>query len=170
MNRRNPDKILLMVTRVKEKITANPKIESIDSGVEVDSIEKSTEQPVVEETNAEKGVENPSTQMYLLSALTQNPSSALTELTALILSAGFKVEKSEDLGLKKLAFPINKHLELSLVSVFFRANNQIIKTLDGELKHTDTIERYLLTTWRASLEDTKRRIAERQKREVKQDV
>ena len=119
---------------------------------------------------AETKSENPNTRMYLLSALAKDAASALDELTALVLTAGSKVEKAEDLGLKRLAFPINKHLELSLVSVFFNADAQTIKTLDSELKHAETMERHLLSTWRAGLDEPKRRQAERQKREAQKNV
>jgi len=97
------------------------------------------------------------TRMYLLSALTKDSQKALLELTELVKQSGSKVEKSEDLGPKRLAFAINKARELSLVSVFFLADRQILTALDGELKHAENIERYLLTDWKADLDAPKRR-------------
>jgi len=97
------------------------------------------------------------TRMYLLSALAVDGQKAISELTNLVSQAGSKVEKSEDLGLKRLAFVINKHYELVLVSVFFQADRGILTKLDAELKHTDTIERYLLTDWKADLNAPARR-------------
>ena len=132
--------------------------------------EVATEQsPTFDEVGGSK-IGEPKTQMYLLSALTKDAKSALDELTALVAAAGSKIEKAEDLGLRKLHFPINKLSELFLVSVFFKADSQTIRTLDSELKHTETIERYLMSTWRAGLDEPKRRQAERQKREAEKNV
>ena len=112
------------------------------------------------ETNVTADVETsvePKTRMYLLSALTKDGQKALAELTELVGQAGSKVAKAEDLGPKKLAFAVNKERELTLVSVFFEANREILVTLDSELKHADTLERYLLTDWKADLNAPARR-------------
>ena len=163
-----------MATKAKEIVETYPAVEeTVEDVVEV--IEDQSPETDVE--GESKSTESKS-RMYLLSALAKDAASALDELTALVLAAGSKVEKAEDLGLKRLAFPINKHLELSLVSVFFNATPQTIKTLDGELKHAETIERHLLSTWRAGLDEPKRRSsttlrvnqAERQKREAEKNV
>jgi len=98
-----------------------------------------------------------STRLYLLSALTKDSSHTLSELTELIGQAGSKVEKSEDLGLKRLAFAINKARELTLVSVYFRATAAILAAITAELKHADSLERYLLTDWKADLNAPARR-------------
>src|SRR3989344_6231271 len=150
-----------MSTKVKENIEAT---------LAVDEIAADAVEVVEEETPTETKSGEVKTRMYLLSALAKDPKSALDELAALVLAAGSKVEKSEDLGTKRLAFPINRHLELSLVSVFFNASAHTIKTLNSELKHAETIERHLLSTWRAGLEEPKRRQAERQRREAEKNV
>ncbi|MDO8650303.1 MAG: 30S ribosomal protein S6 [Candidatus Berkelbacteria bacterium] len=155
-----------MVTKAKEIIDTLPDLEEETAG-DIEVIEPQAPETVVEDS-ANSG--DSKTRMYLLSVLAKDATSALDELTSLVLTAGSKVEKAEDLGLKRLAFPINKHLELSLVSVFFNANAQTIKTLDSELKHAETIERHLLSTWRAGLDEPKRRQAERQKREFEKNV
>lgn len=155
-----------MPTTVKEIVETSPEVAQATAG-DVEVVEDQSSEPT-DKTEAKSVGEN--TRMYLLSALTKDATSALAELSALISTVGSKVEKAEDLGLKKLAFPINKHLELSLVSVFFTADAPTIKALESELKHADTIERHLLSTWRAGLEEPKRRIAERQKRETGTDV
>lgn len=100
------------------------------------------------------------TQMYLLSALSKDGAAALDELAKIISSAGLKVAKSEDLGVRKLAFSINGNRELSLVSVFFSADPASLKNVQNELTHADLIERFLLTTWRASLDEPKRKTGE----------
>ena len=155
-----------MATKAKEIVETSPAVEeTVEDVVEV--IEDLA--PETDTEGESKSTESKS-RMYLLSALAKDAKGALDELTALVLAAGSKVEKAEDLGLKRLAFPINKHLELSLVSVFFNATPQTIKTLDSELKHAETIERHLLSTWRAGLDEPKRRQAERQKREAEKNV
>lgn len=162
-----PDKICLeMATKVKEIVETLPAVEETAPDV-VEVIEDLAPDTEVESDTKTEVLKS---RMYLLSALTKDAKSGLDELTALVLAAGSKVEKSEDLGLKRLAFPVNKHLELSLVSVFFNATPQTIKTLDSELKHAETIERHLLSTWRAGLDEPKRRQAERQKREAEKNV
>ncbi|MDP3992888.1 MAG: 30S ribosomal protein S6 [bacterium] len=155
-----------MPTKEKETVENSPEIAEATAG-DIKVIEDQL--PETSDKTETKSV-GENTRMYLLSALAKDAAGALDELTALISTAGSKVEKAEDLGLKKLAFPINKHLELSLVSVFFNADTQTIKVLEAELKHADTVERHLLSTWRAGLEEPKRRLAERQKREVRVDV
>ncbi|MEX1051849.1 MAG: 30S ribosomal protein S6 [Patescibacteria group bacterium] len=88
-------------------------------------------------------------QLYLLSALVQNETSLKTIET--LVSAKGKVAKAESLGVKTLAFPINKHRELTLVSVFFTTEPTAISALEKELKVEDEIERYLITTWRGDM-------------------
>ncbi len=130
------------------------------AGVEestLDNIKEVEEQSTAADVVAETTAGDSKAQIYLLSALAKDADSALAELSALVLAVGSKVEKAEDLGVKRLAFPINQHRELSLVSVFFHADALSIKKLESELKHTETIERHLLSTWRAGLEEPKRR-------------
>lgn len=155
-----------MSEAVKEKVEVATEVEQ-SATVDTEATEESvTAADVVAEIKSE----TTNARMYLLSALAKDAAGALAELTALVSTVGSKVEKAEDLGLKKLAFPINKHLELSLVSVFFTADAPTIKALESELKHAETIERHLLSTWRAGLEEPKRRQAERQKREAVENV
>ncbi|MEK7201946.1 MAG: 30S ribosomal protein S6 [Patescibacteria group bacterium] len=155
-----------MPTKEKEIVETAPEVAEVTAG-DVEVVEDQT----LEASGAtETKSETTNARMYLLSALAKDATGALAELTALVSTVGSRVEKAEDLGLKKLAFPINKHLELSLVSVFFNADAPTIKALESELKHADTIERHLLSTWRAGLEEPKRRLAERQKREARVDV
>ncbi|MCR4277995.1 MAG: 30S ribosomal protein S6 [Candidatus Berkelbacteria bacterium] len=155
-----------MATKVKEIIETSPAVEETAPDV----VEVIEDQSPDTEADSDTKSDTSQSRMYLLSALTKDAKSGLDELTALVADAGSKVEKAEDLGLKRLAFPINKHLELSLVSVFFNATPGTIKTLDSELKHAETIERHLLSTWRAGLDEPKRRQAERQKRETEKNV
>lgn len=167
MKRPVPDKICLeMATKVKEIVETLQAVEETAPDV----VEVIEDQAPDTEVESDTKTEVSKSRMYLLSALTKDAKSGLDELTALVSDAGSKVEKSEDLGLKRLAFPVNKHLELSLVSVFFNATPQIIKTLDSELKHAETIERHLLSTWRAGLDEPKRRQFDRQKRETEKNV
>lgn len=163
-----------MPTKEKEIVETAPEIAEATAGdIEViddqSPLDSTQGEPETSDKTETKSV-GEHTRMYLLSALAKDAAGALAELTALVSTVGSKVEKAEDLGLKKLAFPINKHLELSLVSVFFNADAPTIKALESELKHADTIERHLLSTWRAGLEEPKRRLAERQKREARTDV
>ncbi len=88
-------------------------------------------------------------QLYLLSALVQKEASLKT-IESLVAEHA-KVAKAESLGAKQLAFSINKHRELTLVSVFFHAEPGIIPQLEKELKTEDEVERYLITTWRGDI-------------------
>jgi len=105
-----------------------------------------------EETSTES-----KTRLYLLSALAKDGAAAIKELSDLVSQVGSKVEKSEDLGLKRLAFAINKQRQLTLVSVFFNASTAVLAELQAELKHAETLERYLLTDWKADLNAPARR-------------
>lgn len=155
-----------MASKVKEIVETAPAIEELTP----DGVEVIEERPLTADVTVESKTGDSKTRMYLLSGLTKDSSTGLAELTALVAAAGSKVEKTEDLGVKRLAFPINKNRELALVSVFFNADGIIVKKLDSELKHAEIIERYLLTTWRAGLEAPKRRQVERQKLETRNYV
>ncbi|MEK7171218.1 MAG: 30S ribosomal protein S6 [Patescibacteria group bacterium] len=104
------------------------------------------------ETVAEAPVEL-KTRLYLLSALAKDATGALDELADIIKGIGSKLEQSEDMGVKRLAYPIKKQSQLSLVSVFFNADPQALKDLAAELVHSEKIDRYLLTEWRAGLDE-----------------
>lgn len=88
-------------------------------------------------------------QLYLLSALVQKDSSLKT-LEGIISTKG-KIAKAESLGSKTLAFPINKHRELTLVSIFFTAEPSDIPGLEKELAVEEEVERHLMTTWRGDM-------------------
>ncbi len=88
-------------------------------------------------------------QLYLLSALVQKDS-FLKTLEGIVGNTG-KIAKAESLGSKTLAFPINKHNELTLVSIFFTAEPGDIPGLDKELAVEEEIERHLITTWRGDI-------------------
>lgn len=87
--------------------------------------------------------------LYLVSALAQDEAALKTLTTHLDGKA--KVAKAESLGKKTLAYPINKHKELYLLSVFFTAEPNEIPGLEKELSHEDEIERFLVTTWRGDI-------------------
>lgn len=105
--------------------------------------------------------------LYLLSALTENATDALVELTKLVTDIGSVVEKSEDMGSRKLYFPIRRRTELQLVSVFFHATGKMLDELRAELSHSELVARYLITDWRAGLNETGNK---RVKKEVGTDV
>ncbi|HUD20501.1 MAG TPA: 30S ribosomal protein S6 [Candidatus Saccharimonadales bacterium] len=89
-------------------------------------------------------------QLYLISILTQEES-ALDEFVQTVEKAGGVIKKSESLGRKTLAYSINKHPELILMSIFCELDSDQVKPLEQTLKHEDYIERYLLTKWDAEL-------------------
>lgn len=89
------------------------------------------------------------TQLYLLSALVQSEA-ALKMIEGIVAQHG-KVAKAESLGAKQLAFAINKHRELTLVSVFFHADPSVLTQLEKELKAEGDIQRCLVTTWRGDI-------------------
>jgi len=92
---------------------------------------------------------------YLLSVLSQT-GELLTALTECVEQGGGLVKKSEDLGLRKLAYPINRHLELHLLSVFFETDGEKARKIEQEVTHEDGVERLLLTRWNAPLEQSER--------------
>ncbi len=109
--------------------------------------------------------------LYLVSALVQKDE-ALDELTAFLKKAGCDIKKTENLGVKTLYVPINKHNSLTLVSVFFTAPAAVAHKLQESLKHEEAVERFLLTTWRGDLEPRERkpRGARKAEAEIKKDL
>ena len=83
---------------------------------------------------------------YLVSALVES-NAALTTLSDFIKNAGATVIKTEDLGPRRLAFPIEKKSELTLISVFFTTEPSIAHTLEEKLRHESSVKRFLLTKW-----------------------
>jgi ribosomal protein S6 len=102
-------------------------------------------------------------ELYLASALVKNEST-LEHLAELIKQQGGEVKKTESLGQKQLAYPINKQPALTLISVFFTAPKNVIAPLEKELKQDEMIERSLVTTWRGDL-DAPERNRNRERRE-----
>lgn len=88
-------------------------------------------------------------QLYLLSALVQKDE--VMELLKKIVSSKGEIVKDENLGKKTLAYSINKHSELTLLSIFFNAAPAKVTKIEKELYVEETIERYLITTWSAEL-------------------
>ncbi|MEX1123876.1 MAG: 30S ribosomal protein S6 [Patescibacteria group bacterium] len=87
--------------------------------------------------------------LYLLSALVQKDESL--ETIKKYLEGKAEVVKAENLGRKTLAYKINKHSELTLVSIFFTAQPEIIPGLEKELALEEQAERFLITTWRGEV-------------------
>jgi ribosomal protein S6 len=97
------------------------------------------------ETAVEPAVE-PAMERYLLSALVRQ-AAVLEDLKRHIEAAGGRILKSEDLGVRALAYPINKARELNLISAFFQAEPAAARELDKQLQEESGLERYLLTKW-----------------------
>jgi len=102
----------------------------------------------VEKTKVETPELSP-TQRYLLSTLTEKPTETIKEVVKALAKVDVSVEKEEDLGLRKLSFPVNGKTELSLISVYFQASKEQVKDIEVELSHVDTALRTLVTTWKA---------------------
>jgi len=88
------------------------------------------------------------TPLYLLSALVQKDD-ALAAIETLVEKSGGAIKKTENLGNKQLAFAINKHHQLILVSVFFESEPGLLPTIQTALRQSAFCERFLLTTWAA---------------------
>ena len=88
-------------------------------------------------------------QLYLLSALVQKE--GVMELLKKVVSSKAKISREENLGKKTLAYPINKHKELTLLSIFFVAEPKNVQAIEKELHLEEEIERYLITSWSAEL-------------------
>jgi len=98
---------------------------------------------------------------YLITALTADPAKALKYLEKMIDEHSGAIKKSEDLGPRTLAYPIDRQRELNLVSVFFSISPAAIKPLNDKLAAQDSIARYLLTIWRADIDQTKPKAAKK---------
>lgn len=141
-----------------EKKQARPKLnqglngKSFSATITSEMSETATkEEQIVETTDkAEAG------QLYLVSALVQKDD-ALDQLTAYLKKAGCDIKKTENLGVKNLYVPINKHHALTLVSAFFTAPAAVAHQLQQALRHEEYVERFLLTTWRGDLEARERK-------------
>lgn len=88
------------------------------------------------------------TERYLLSALVEQ-ASALSGIAKELEGAGAKIVKTEELGERRLAFTINKHSSLQLVSIFFEAGKEMIRETEKNLRGNNNIQRFLLTKWAA---------------------
>lgn len=88
-------------------------------------------------------------QLYLLSALVQKEETL--KLLKKVVSSKAEIVKEENLGKKTLAYPINKHSELTLLSIFFTAEPTNLIAIEKELHVEEEIERYLVTSWSAEL-------------------
>ena len=84
-------------------------------------------------------------QLYLLSALVQKEETL--KLLKKVVSSKAEIVKEENLGKKTLAYPINKHSELILLSIFFTAEPTNLIAIEKELHVEEEIERYLVTSW-----------------------
>jgi ribosomal protein S6 len=94
---------------------------------------------------------HPDHQRYLLTCLSAK-AETLDELVKLLETRQAVIKKSENLGSRSLAFKINKHAELQLMSVFFETQPINLPPIQEELKHAPGVERFLLTTWNADFE------------------
>jgi|GEM_PF-2194364 len=83
---------------------------------------------------------------YLLTALVED-GAALTALEAKIRDSGAQIVKTEDLGTRRLFFPVAKKNELQLVSVFFETDPATVPGFEAQLRHEAVIKRFLLTKW-----------------------
>ena len=107
---------------------------------EISSVEETTKEP---ET----------TQRYLLSALTSKPVDTVAEIKKTLTKLGAKVEKDEDLGLKKLAFAVGGQTEQNLISVYFQSSRSQLKEIEKEIEHVEGALRTLITSWKADLDE-----------------
>jgi ribosomal protein S6 len=88
-------------------------------------------------------------QLYLLTLLVSDEKSLATVKEH--LKDRVKIVKEENLGPRTLAYPINKHKELTLISIFFTADSTVVTAIEKELKLEEEVERFLLTTWRGDI-------------------
>ena len=95
---------------------------------------------------------------YLLSALVED-SAYLRDLISILEKLEAQIEKTEDLGVKKLTYKIKKHTELSLISVFMLLEPEQLAKINSILKHDEHIVRYLLSMW--SIDPNKEKKKER---------
>lgn len=109
---------------------------------------KVTEETISEATEKTESL----TRRYLMSALTKDADKTLKEAAKAIKDAGATIEKEEDLGTKRLAYPIDEQTEMNLISIYFQASSEIIKGIEKELDHVETIARFLVTTWKADVD------------------
>ena len=109
---------------------------------------------------------------YLLSALVED-SAYLRDLSSKLEKQEAEIERIEDLGKKKLCYKIQKHSELSLISIFFFCEPEPINKIRETLRHDEHLVRSLLTIWNADPVREKKKDRESSfevKREVKKEV
>jgi ribosomal protein S6 len=108
----------------------------------------------------EEAVLTASKTRYLLSALVRQ-GNVLEELKREVEALGGEILKAEDLGERKLAFPVNKQTTLNLVSIFFNMEPAQAHRLEKELRAGRLQERFLLSRWNADPDASSRRRQER---------
>ena len=69
---------------------------------------------------------------------------ALIEKFSNLINNDGKVEKVEELGVRKLAYDIKKQKEGSYVVVYFEANPELIKELERIYRITDEIIKFIV--------------------------
>lgn len=112
-------------------------------------------------------------QRYLLTVLS-NKEDAAVKLEAEVKESGAEVEKTESFGNRKLTYPLKKHTEANLVSVFFNGNQDHGSKIEGAVKHDNSVIRYLFSTWNAEIptqnRSRNRKNINENKEEVAEDV
>ena len=106
--------------------------------------------------------------LYLLSALVEDAAEGLSILEKILASNEAKIVKTENLGRRVLAYPVKKPPELELISLFFKAEPEKIRTINETIPHEEKIKRYLLSRYRGDLNGANR--PPQSKRLVKADV
>ncbi len=79
------------------------------------------------------------------STVEENVASATVEnIKNIVTSMKGEITKFDDLGNKKLAYPIKKEVTGSYYVMYFNANNEIISELDRKSRIDETILRHLI--------------------------
>ncbi len=95
-------------------------------------------------------------QLYLLSALIKNEAE-LDGIVEYLKKFDVKIKKSESLGPKTLSFPVKKHHELILISIFFTTDPSEVGKIEKGLHHEEEVLRFLLTDWKGDMEQRQNR-------------
>jgi small subunit ribosomal protein S6 len=92
----------------------------------------------------EKGLNNYELMFIIAAALDDDVKEATIETVKEIISNGGEVVKANVLGIRKLAYPINKKNEGYYVVVLFKAPADLPKELDRRLRISDNVIRHLI--------------------------
>jgi len=91
----------------------------------------------------------------------------ITQMEGVVAGAGGKIEKTEKMGRRRLAYRVGRHQEGSYVLFVFEGTGDTVKELERRLGVTDTIVKFLAVRIDEEQKRAEKLKAQRAKREAK---